>query len=227
MEKLNRQFLYPNTMQEKIKQYCLVRSRYASRDTQKNTGFTLLELLVIVVIIGVLSAIIGPSWIGFVQRQRVNKANDTIVAALQEAQSQAKRTKRNYSVSFGINNNIPQVAVYTGTTPTNWQDLGGGLEVKSERILLGTNLSGVNTASDSSVSYDLTTPVTITYDYMGTLPDANFGTIPEGSEEAPGLKIVVAVPNATTPTEASSVKRCVIVKTLLGSMLTEREEKCD
>lgn len=195
--------------------------------TKQEAGFTLLELLVAVLIIGILSAIAAPGWLGFVNRQRVNKANDTVVAALQEAQRQAKRTKRNYSVSFGINSNIPQIAIYPGTTPSNWQNLGGDLGIKAGQILLGANLSAVNTTTGSAVSYSLTTPVTITYDHMGSLPNANFGPIPTGQTESPGLKIVVAVPNAGNPTQASGVKRCVIVKTLLGSIVTEKENKCD
>jgi hypothetical protein len=37
---------------------------------------------------------------------------------------------------------------------------------------------------------------------------------------------VVAVPNSANSTSASSTKRCVIVKTLLGSMLTAQDDKC-
>ncbi|OUL37622.1 prepilin-type N-terminal cleavage/methylation domain-containing protein [Nostoc sp. T09] len=187
--------------------------------TKQDAGFTLLEVIVVVLIVGILAAIIAPGWLGFVNRQRVNKANDTIVAALQEAQRQAKRTKRNYSVSFGINSNIPQIAVYPGTTPSNWQNLGGDLGIKSKQILLGANLSAVNTTAGGAISYSLTTPVTITYDHMGILPNADFG----GTS---GLKIVVAVPNAGNPTQASGVKRCVIVNTLLGSMLTAKDSDC-
>ena len=202
---------------------CKSSSKPDSQDlcaTKRDPGFTLLEIIVVVLIIGVLAAIVAPGWLGFVNRQRVNKANDIVVAALQEAQRQAKRTKRNYSVSFAINSNIPQVAVYPGTTPSNWQNLGGDLGIKSRQILLGANLSAanINTAS-STVSYNLTTPVTITYDHMGILPNVNFG----GTS---GLKIIVAVPNAANPTQASGVKRCVIVNTLLGSMLTEQDGSC-
>ncbi|MBD2167454.1 type II secretion system protein [Calothrix membranacea FACHB-236] len=194
---------------------------------KKDTGFTVLELLVVVVIIGILSAIVAPGWLAFIKRQRVNKANDNVVAALQEAQRQAKRTKLNYSVSFRSNNNISQIAVYSGTTPDNWQDLGGSVGIKSGQIILGTNLSAVNTTTGSAVTYNLTTPVTITFDHMGTLPNANFGTIPTGQTEAPGLKIAVAVPISGNSTQPSGVKRCVIVKTILGSIITAKESACN
>lgn len=62
---------------------------------------------------------------------------------------------------------------------------------------------------------------------MGNLPDADFGAIPSGSSEAPGLKVVVAVPVPGNPTQASGVKRCVILQTLIGGMRTARNTECD
>jgi prepilin-type N-terminal cleavage/methylation domain-containing protein len=185
--------------------------------TRNNSGFTLLELLVVVLLIGVLAAIAAPGWLAFTNRQRLNKANDIILGALQEAQREAKRTKLNYSVSFATNSNIPQVAVYTGSTPSNWRNLSGDLQIR--QILLGTNLTSQNTAG-TSVTYNSTTPATITFDQMGTLPNANFGN-------PPGLKIVVAIPQSGSTTQPSAVKRCVIVSTLLGAMVTAKDNQCN
>lgn len=67
-----------------------------------DAGFSLLEMLTVVAMIGILSAIIAPNWIGFVQRQRVNKANDAVMAAIKQAQTEAKKQKINYSVSFRV-----------------------------------------------------------------------------------------------------------------------------
>ena len=77
-----------------------------------NSGFTLIEVLVAIVIVSILSAIAAPSWLGFVARQRLNKANDSVFAALQQAQREAKKNKRSYSVSIQLNNSIPQVSVH-------------------------------------------------------------------------------------------------------------------
>ncbi|MEH1871163.1 MAG: type II secretion system protein [Nostoc sp.] len=201
--------------------------------SQQDAGFSLIEVLTVVVMIGVLSAIATPSWFAFVNRQKVNKANDAVLAALQEAQREAKNKKLSYTVSFQKNpttQNV-EVAVYnTNTGSPTWKPLGADIGVSSNILLLGANLSGENTAN-STVSYPpSSTPTKITFDYMGalTLPPPNFGTPIAPSTEPPGLKIVVALPSSTNSTLASSLKRCVIVKTLLGSMIAAKgSPNCD
>ncbi|MCC5616779.1 prepilin-type N-terminal cleavage/methylation domain-containing protein [Nostoc sp. CHAB 5836] len=208
------------------------RLRYTSAYLQKDAGFSLIELIVVLLLVGILSAIAAPGWIAFVNRQQINKANDAVLAALQEAQREAKNKKLSYSVSFQKNTTTQnvEVAIYRSNpgTPT-WKPLGADVGVSSDKLLLGANLSGENAANsttNSPVSYPpSSTPTKITFDYMGalpTLPPPNLGT-----GDPPGLKIVVAVPNPTNSTSASSVKRCVIVTTLLGSMLTAKDNKCN
>src|SRR6056297_242976 len=68
-----------------------------SGDNQQDAGFTAAEVIIVALIVGVLGAIAAPGWLGFVNRQRLNKANDAVLSALQQAQREAIRTKRNHS----------------------------------------------------------------------------------------------------------------------------------
>jgi prepilin-type N-terminal cleavage/methylation domain-containing protein len=205
-----------------LKRYLGTKQLYASKHySQENAGFSLIEVIAVVVMIGILAAIALPSWSAFVNRQRVNKANDAVLAAIQQAQTEAKKQKRDYSVRFTTNTSqVIKVAVYASsdslpidTNEIPWQSLGGDLQIPAGAVLLRTNMSSTNTVGATA-----STSPTITFDYLGTLPNANFGTPPTGSTEAPGLKIAVAT---------SGLKRCVIVKTLLGTTLTEKDSKCD
>lgn len=193
--------------------------------SQLNAGFTLLELMFVLVIVGILSAIATPSWLGFTNQRRLNAANDAVLSALQQAQQQAKRTKLSYSVSFKTEDTaqgkVPQVAIHPANpTPTNWEILGKDLELKPGQFLLGTNLSGENTAG-STLSYASSTAQTITFDYMGSLPPStNLGN--------KGLILTVGVPQSGNSTQVlDGTKRCVIVQTLLGTMRTAKGTDCN
>ncbi len=193
---------------------------------QSVAGFTLLEMLVVLMIVGILSAIATPRWITFINQRRVNAANEAVLIAIQQAQQEAKRRKIDYSVSFKTDatTKFPQIAFHLGSAPASllstdsWKPLGAGLEIKPGQLWMGTNLKGKNTKSaDSSVSVPPSTPSTttptITFNYMGTLTQG----------AATGLKVVVALPPSGSSTSPpNSTKRCIIVQTILGSIQTAR-----
>lgn len=138
-------------------------SQYLGRKPSANrsvTGFTLLELLVVIAIAAILAAIAAPGWLSFTNQRRVTVVNEEIYRSLQDAQREARRTKRNYSVSLRVapdtrNNNqlTPQIALHS--TPINvtdsntalnsvqWKNLGSGFGVNPNQIVVYSNLQPV------------------------------------------------------------------------------------
>jgi prepilin-type N-terminal cleavage/methylation domain-containing protein len=226
-----------------------------SKPKVKNqAGFTLIEMLAVIVIIAILSAIAAPSWLAFVSRQRVNKANDAILAALLDAQKEAKKYKRDYSVSFKQNsNNVPVFAIHPGNTPppdssASWRSLSNEIELKPGQLFIYSNLDITNTSTsgtanntpatrkynkkDTARTNYLAAPIpssgasTITFDYMGTLPNVDLGET-DTTRQALGLKMAVATPRSNTNTSAGNLKRCVIINTLIGGMRTGQDDECN
>jgi len=158
-------------------------------------GFTLLEVLVIALIIGILSSIAAPSWEAFINRQRVRTVNDRVFQSLRLAQSEAKRTKREVTVTFSAPSVDPPTITFNPPLATggSTQTLNAGGEIKPGTIALTVNTPAAPT----------TPPNSIVFDYQGNLTT---GITP--------FYVTVAPSRGGT-------KQCVIVDTLLGGMRTD------
>lgn len=107
-----------------------------------NSGFSLVEMLVVIFLIGILSAIAIPSWLSFVNTRRLNVAQDEVYRAMRQAQSQAKKQKLTWQVSFREQNNIVQWAVHPATvnaSVANWNNLDSNIRLDQETTLQQSN----------------------------------------------------------------------------------------
>lgn len=119
-----------------------------SNARNKDRGFTLIETLIILVIIGVLSAIAAPSFLSLFKRNKVNDALVQVQGALQEAQRQAIRNNKSCTVTIDTTNKkVTAPCLVTG-----------------DRIL------------DSSISM-ATSETSIQFSIKGTITLADAGTV--------------------------------------------------
>jgi prepilin-type N-terminal cleavage/methylation domain-containing protein len=204
----------------------------------QNAGFTMAEMIVVLFMIGILSVIAAPGWSAFINRQRLNQANGAVASVIQETRLQAKSTKGTYSISFRVNNNIPEYIIYPGiptTTPiTNppansvWIALGDTMTLRSREVFLYTNLKSLteyNTTTIKTTNKQIVQANpetgTITFDSQGVLAKKSSGAV----SDTP-LAIMVAAPVSTNDDKASSVDRCVIIQTLIGGIRIAKDERC-
>ena len=92
-----------------------------SRANKSTAGFTITELLTIVLVIGIVSAVSVPSWLMFINNYRVKTSIDRVYWAMEIAQSNAKRDKISWQVSYKQVGKTIQLAIHKSDIPHQCQ----------------------------------------------------------------------------------------------------------
>lgn len=196
-----------------------ISQKTSTRDSNSDVGFTIIEVLVVVLIIGILSAIAGPGWLAFISRQRTRTVNDAVFRALKSAQSAAKLNKQNVTVQFDVDASVPIV-----TTDGVSERLNANGEIKDgmvDLVVAACNATDPTTGDCTGYDFDdADTDYPITFDSLGAVADENENTWLAGASPKTLPYIV------TVSTADGNLKRCVIVETLLGSMRIAEGDSC-
>lgn len=123
---------------------------------RSTAGFTLLEVLVVVIMIAVLFAIASPGWLGLLNRQRSANARDQILQGIRLAQNEAIRTRREQTLTLNAAANPPTITVRGQTT-----QLGNG-NLRPGMLSLQSAVTTITFDADGNIKDGITPPVVIT-----------------------------------------------------------------
>lgn len=180
------------------------------------SGFTMLEVLVVIILIGVLFAIAAPNWVAFLNNQRTNAARNQITQMLRDAQAQAKRTKVHRAVVVhNTNNNELRIAIAPVTqkidtyapnpqTIGNWETLGNGA-VQPGLLELLVNGTPLEKTAAKFIVFD------------------NYGNVSTNTNGGQPGEFVLTV----RPTGSMNPRRCVAVQTLMGALREGSNNECN
>lgn len=169
---------------------------------QSDAGFSILEILAVVVIIGVLGAMAAPGWLAFMNRQRASAVKEELQQAIRTAQSEAKQRRRSMTIEFHASDEAVPTGIPAYTLEGNQQILGQG-EINPGQLELV-----VVDADDNDVSQ-------LVFRSDGTLSvaDSDYETLPVtiSIESPPG----------------SNNKTCLMIESLLGSIDSGSGSECN
>lgn len=122
--------------------------RQASRPT---AGFTMFELLIVIVMVGILAAIAAPTWERLAASRRASTAQNEILQLLRQAQADAIRTRQPQTVTFNTTTAPPTVQVNSQAATRLGEET---TQTQLSPTILGLQVSGSSDAPNNVVEFD-------------------------------------------------------------------------
>jgi len=192
-----------------------------TRSKRSIGGFTLLEMLVVIIIIGILFAIAAPGWDTILSRQRVSAAREQIVQTIRVAQSNARSTRSPRAVVFDMSTPSKPRIANVPYVPDNTEDTANKNTVKIDSTSKAWLLLGNGDAGAGALKLAVNNVTTNTTTNFKTLIFDGNGAIAQLPlvQTAQTLPYVITVSRGNTTGRATD--RCVVIETILGGMHTE------
>lgn len=182
------------------------------RSFKSSHGYTILEVLISVVIVGILCAIAAPSWQAFLTRQRLNAAQSEALAIMRDVQANAKREKRVWETCFRQNNSESKVQWSVHPAPQS-----------GEAICTNARWQNLTGADADKITIDMTSASRSTlYPHPQTSTVYRLQFNHKGWVNGQMGRITFTTRNQTN----NSPRRCVVVSTLLGVLRTAQDRQC-
>ena len=108
---------------------------------KQNFGFTLIEMIVVTIIVGIVAAISAPNFFGLLQRNRVTEALSSIEGALREGQKQAERDGNLCTLTIDTANDL-----VSGGCLFNTRTLQNNVQLHSNTATLRFSSKGIASA---------------------------------------------------------------------------------
>lgn len=109
-------------------------------------GFTLIELMVTITIMAIIATMAAPSFFNMIERQRLNRDTENLIAQLAQARSQAVALRRNVTVNLNSQAKDSDIVL-------NWSALGENKLTSKDTVVTFNSLGVVsNLAADTQFS---------------------------------------------------------------------------
>jgi prepilin-type N-terminal cleavage/methylation domain-containing protein len=160
---------------------------------QKQQGFTLVEVLMSVALVGIMAAIATPGFLTWLNNRKVEDAFAQVEGAIREAQTEA--IKKGLSCTLNLNITGPSPSITSTPSqclPTGTRDLAKlGVQV------LANNETGVSIGTAN-----LGTPATLAFSYRGSF-------------SSPGVGMIVVYQS-----QGANRRRCLVIASGIGMIRT-------